>query len=149
VLGDSVPAAGNEAGGFRFAQVLTRVDHLIESHAHEGLGGVLDALRVLLTLILLLLSFLHPLFCIVNVPYLPKSTLDFVSRRNHAVQSSTRPFCSGSLTVIRNRPVHIVRNLANTSNKRLRLALFHGMESFILSSAMAQLPTTLNEGFPP
>jgi hypothetical protein len=49
VLADSVPAAGNEAGGFRFAQVLTRVDHLIDSHAHEGLGGVLDALRVLLT----------------------------------------------------------------------------------------------------
>jgi hypothetical protein len=49
VLADSVPAAGNEAGGFRFAQVLTRVDHLIDSHAHEGLCGVLDALRVLLT----------------------------------------------------------------------------------------------------
>lgn len=44
-------------GGCGFVQVLTRLNHLIHTHAHDGLRGVLDAYAALLTS--LLLPFLH------------------------------------------------------------------------------------------
>lgn len=45
--------------------------------------------------------------------------------------------------------LYIVGNLTNIHTKPLRLALFYSLVSVLLSSALAQLPKTLNQRISP